>query len=194
MNLTKLLKGSALSALAAAMAITALPAEAEAQSRDRQERAQRDRGDRSETRQRRSAPRAERPQPHSLIKAPAGGMADAKFSAVSILSLTSLKALGEALEQDLDPRRFRGNLWIDGTAPFEEFDWVGRELKIGSTRLEVVDRITRCRATETNPDTGERDANTLKALREHWGHTDFGIRAKVLSGGDIALSDSLEVL
>ena len=41
---------------------------------------------------------------------------------------------------------------------------------------------------------GERDANTLKALREHWGHTDFGIRAKVLSGGDIALSDSLEVL
>jgi len=136
----------------------------------------------------------ERPQPHTLIKAPAGGMADADFSAVAILSLTSLKALGDALGQELDPRRFRGNLWIDGTAPFEEFDWVGRELKIGTARLEVVDRITRCRATETNPETGARDANTLKALREHWGHTDFGIRARVLSDGDIALSDSLEVL
>ena len=38
MNLTKLMKGTALSALAAAMAITALPAPAEAQSRERGER------------------------------------------------------------------------------------------------------------------------------------------------------------
>lgn len=137
---------------------------------------------------------ADRPQPHSLIAAPSGGMADASFSALSILSLGSLRALGETLGQALDPRRFRGNLWIDGPAPFEEFDWVGRQLRIGEVRLEVVDRITRCRATETNPDTGLRDANTLKALREHWGHTDFGIRAKVLCDGKIALTDTLEVL
>jgi uncharacterized protein YcbX len=136
----------------------------------------------------------DRPQPHSLIAAPAGGMADASFSALSILSLSSLRALGETLGQKLDPRRFRGNLWIDGPAPFEEFDWVGCQLQIGEVRLEVVDRITRCRATETNPDTGKRDANTLKALREHWGHTDFGIRAKVLCDGKIALTDTLEVL
>ena len=44
--LTKLMKGSALGALAAAMAFVALPDPAEAQSRDRQERAQRDRGHR----------------------------------------------------------------------------------------------------------------------------------------------------
>ena len=43
MTLTKLMKGSALGALAAAMAFVALPDPAEAQSRDRQERAQRDR-------------------------------------------------------------------------------------------------------------------------------------------------------
>lgn len=137
---------------------------------------------------------AERPQPHSLIAAPAGGMADANFSALSILSLASLRALGETLGQELDPRRFRGNLWIDGAAPFEEFDWVGRQLQIGEVRLEVIDRITRCRATETNPDTGSRDANTLKALRDHWGHTDFGIRAKVLCDGNIALTDTLELV
>jgi len=136
----------------------------------------------------------QRPAPHTLIKAPEGGMADADFSAISILSLSSLRALGETLGQDLDPRRFRGNFWFDGAAPFEEFDWIDRELKIGGTRLKVIDRITRCRATETNPVTGERDANTLKALREHWNHTDFGIRAVVLNDGDVALDDTLEVL
>ncbi|WP_323778346.1 MOSC domain-containing protein [Leisingera sp.] len=137
---------------------------------------------------------AERPQPHTLIQAPAGGMADASFSAVAILSRSSLAALGDKLEQDLDVRRFRGNLWLDGLAPFAEFDWVGQELSLGEVRLKVVDRITRCRATETNPETGSRDADTLKALRTHWGHTDFGIRAEVLSSGSVKRGDTLEVL
>ena len=35
-----------------------------------------------------------RPAPHTLIKAPAGGMADADFSAVAILSNSSLADLG----------------------------------------------------------------------------------------------------
>ena len=71
---------------------------------------------------------------------------------------------------------------------------MGRELQIGAVRLKVIDRIERCRATETNPDTGARDQNTLKAIRETQGHTDFGIRAEVLNDGEIALGDRLEVL
>lgn len=135
-----------------------------------------------------------RPAPHSLIKAPAGGMADADFSAVAILSNSSLTDLGQTLGAALDQRRFRGNLWLDGLAPWAELDLVGRELQIGAVRLKVIDRIERCRATETNPDTGARDLNTLKAIRETQGHTDFGIRAEVLNDGEIALGDHLEVL
>jgi len=135
-----------------------------------------------------------RPAPHTLIKAPAGGMADADFSAVAILSNSSLADLGQTLGAELDQRRFRGNLWLDGLAPWAELDLVGRELQIGAVRLKVIDRIERCRATETNPDTGARDQNTLKAIRETQGHTDFGIRAEVLNDGEIALGDRLEVL
>ncbi|MEC8040132.1 MAG: MOSC N-terminal beta barrel domain-containing protein, partial [Pseudomonadota bacterium] len=124
-----------------------------------------------------------RPAPHTLIKAPAGGMADADFSAVAILSNSSLADLGQTLGAELDQRRFRGNLWLDGLAPWAELDLVGRELQIGAVRLKVIDRIERCRATETNPDTGARDQNTLKAIRETQGHTDFGIRAEVLNDG-----------
>jgi hypothetical protein len=70
---------------------------------------------------------------------------------------------------DLDPRRFRGNLWLDGLAPWEEFDLVGKRLRIGAAELDVVEPIGRCRATEANPDTGRRDANDARRARRRLG-------------------------
>ncbi|SMX31003.1 MOSC domain-containing protein [Actibacterium lipolyticum] len=137
---------------------------------------------------------AERPAPRQLIAAPEIGMADADFASVAILSLTSLQALSEKLGKTLDPRRFRGNLWLDGLAPFEELAWVGKTVRIGDVELKVEERIKRCRATEANPETGERDADTLKALRDGWGHTDFGLKATVTIGGTVRLNDMAKVL
>lgn len=135
---------------------------------------------------------ADRPAPRALIAAPAEtGMADADFASISIFGTASLRALGDKLGQKLDPRRFRGNLWLDGLAPFEELAWPGATLRIGDAELLVVDPITRCRATEANPETGRRDANTLAALRDGWGHTQFGVAARVVKPGSIALGDKV---
>lgn len=129
----------------------------------------------------------------ALVKSPAEGMSDAPFASVSVLNLASLRALSQKLGQDLDPRRFRGNLWLDGLAPWEEFDLVGKTLSIGSATLEVMETITRCRATEANPETGHRDANTLRALEDGWGHQDFGVYAMVRTGGPIAIDDTVTI-
>ena len=137
---------------------------------------------------------ADRPAPHTLVKAPEEGMADASFASVSILGLASLDALGERLQTQMDPRRFRGNLWLSGLSPFAELDMVGQTLRIGTAELEIRERIDRCRATEANPDTGSRDANTLQALRQGWGHIDFGVKAVVTKGGSIHHGDQVEVL
>lgn len=137
---------------------------------------------------------SERPAPKALIKAPAEGMADAPFPSVAIMGRAALDALSEAAGQPMDPRRFRGNLWLDGLAPFEELDWVGRTLRIGDTELRIDERIERCRATEANPDTGSRDVNTLALLRDTWGHTDFGVKAVVTKGGAISCGDAVELL
>ncbi|GGE36724.1 MOSC domain-containing protein [Actibacterium pelagium] len=136
----------------------------------------------------------ERPAPHTLVNAPAEGMADASFASVSILGMASLDALGERLQAQMDPRRFRGNLWLAGLAPFAELDMVGETVRIGTAELEIRERIERCRATEANPDTGIRDANTLQALRQGWGHVDFGVKAVVTKGGTIQKGDKVEVL
>jgi uncharacterized protein YcbX len=117
------------------------------------------------------------------------GMSDAPFASVSILNEASLRALSQKIGQDLDPRRFRGNLWLDGLAPWEEFDLVGKRLRIGAAEVDVVEPIGRCRATEANPVTGRRDAPTLAALEDGWGHTRFGVYAMVRKGGLVAVGD-----
>jgi uncharacterized protein len=133
---------------------------------------------------------ADRRPAAGLVRAPLMGMSDAPFASVAVLNESSLRALSQKLGQSLDPRRFRGNLWLDGLAPWEEFDLVGKRLRIGEAELEVVEPIGRCRATEANPETGRSDAATLAALEDGWGHTQFGVYAMVRRGGRVAVGDA----
>jgi uncharacterized protein len=133
---------------------------------------------------------SDRAQPARIVSA-GRGMTDSAFPSISVLSLASLDALGRKLGQTLSPHRFRGNLWIDGAAPFAEFDWIGREIAIGDAVLRVEERITRCKATMANPDSGRIDADTLGALESAYGHRDFGVYAVVVKGGAIAVSNEV---
>jgi uncharacterized protein YcbX len=128
-----------------------------------------------------------RPAPAFVATLPGQALTDWPDPFVSILNLASNRALGERLGQDLSIHRWRGNLWLDGLPPFGEFDLVGRTLRIGTAELSVRQAITRCKATSVNPATGVTDADTLGALRQGWGHEDFGVYAVVTAGGTIAV-------
>jgi uncharacterized protein len=108
---------------------------------------------------------------------------------VAIANHSSNRALGQRLGQELSIHRWRANLWLDGLAPWEEFDLLGREITIGPTRLRIEERITRCRATSANPQTGRTDADTLGALEDGYGHQDFGVYARVIAGGTVQTGD-----
>lgn len=132
--------------------------------------------------------------PAGLVTAgPSQAMTDVEPPVVAILNLASLRDLSEKLGQDLSIHRWRGNLWIEGVPPWAEFDWIGRTISIGAVTLRIEDRITRCRATEGNPETGIADADTLGALNRHVNHQDFGVYARVLEGGHIALGDPVAI-
>ncbi len=118
------------------------------------------------------------------------GMTDSAFPSISVLNTASLAALGARLGQPLAMERFRGNVWLDGLAPFAEFDLVGQDIRIGGATLRVRERITRCKATTVDPATGISDADTLGTLRSGWGHEDFGVYAEVVAGGRVALGDA----
>jgi uncharacterized protein YcbX len=136
----------------------------------------------------------DRRPPTALVPAPDMGMSDAPFASVSILNEASLRALSQKIGKPLDPRRFRGNLWLEGLAPWEEFDLVGKRLRVGEAELDIVEPIGRCRATEANPDTGRRDVSTLAALEDGWGHTQFGVYAMVRKGGRVSVGDTASLI
>ena len=136
---------------------------------------------------------ADREQPAQIVKAGVA-MTDTDFPSVSIFGLASNRDLSIRMGQDLSPNRWRGNLWVDGLVPWAEFDWVGRDVQIGGAVLRVQERIVRCKATSANPNTGQIDADTLGALQGGFGHQNFGVYATVISGGVIAVNDTVTVL
>ena len=132
-----------------------------------------------------------RPGPYRVAHVPGGALADVDEPWVSIKSLASLRALGEHLGVTLDPRRFRGNLWLDGLAPWEERGWIGRKITIGAVRLHIEEPVERCRATEANPATGTYDLATVNGLRAVVGEPEFGVYARVIEGGEVAIGDAV---
>jgi hypothetical protein len=59
--------------------------------------------------------------------------------------------------------------------------------------LAVTKRIQRCAATDVNPETAERDLNIPKALMRGYGHVHMGVYARVVTGGNIATGDEVQL-
>lgn len=139
-------------------------------------------------------------RPLRLVVAPGHAFADARKKPnatadkyVSLINRASLAALKEQVETPVDPLRFRANIYFDGPLAWRELDWIGSEIMLGGARLRVVSPITRCAATEVNPETAERDLDIIAALRRGFGHNLMGIYAEVTEGGEIAMGDKLTV-
>ncbi|WP_171127083.1 MULTISPECIES: MOSC domain-containing protein [unclassified Ruegeria] len=136
---------------------------------------------------------ADRAASARIVRVPGRGMTDSDFPSVSLCNMASHRAVEQKLGKDLSIRRWRGNIWFNGLPLWEEFEWLGREVQIGQAVFHVRERITRCLATTSNPDTGERDADTLGALNR-WNHQDFGVYAEVIRGGEVKTGDTVQVL
>ena len=132
---------------------------------------------------------AERAQSARIVRVAGRGMTDTDYPSVSINNHASLQALSDYMGQSLSPRRWRGNLWLEGLEPWQEHTWVGRKFRIGGALFEGVEPIARCLATTANPQTGVRDADTLAGLQNGFGHKTFGLYARVLEGGEIRVGD-----
>ena len=115
------------------------------------------------------------------------------MNAVSLINVASVAEFGERIGKNVDPMRFRGNIFFDGWPPFSELDLVDREIKIGEMRLRILKRTQRCPATEVNPATADRDIPVPRLLLECYGHADMGVYAEILSKGTIAGGDVISL-
>jgi uncharacterized protein YcbX len=119
-----------------------------------------------------------------------------RAGATSVISRSSLRRLAEAARRDeLDARRFRMLIEIDGVDAHEEDGWVGRRVQVGEATLAMHGHVGRCLITSRDPESGDIDLPTLDVLGEYRRDLDsteplpFGIYGEVLSGGTVRLGD-----
>jgi len=128
-----------------------------------------------------------------VVEAPGHMFSDTARKVVSIIGLASVADVERVARAPVDPLRFRANIYFAGGKPWEEFDWLDREIAIGDVRLKVYKRIDRCAATTVNPATAERDLQIPRLLQQGFGHIDCGVYAEILNAGEIAQGDALQL-
>lgn len=128
-----------------------------------------------------------------IVSAPGHSFSDVAAKCLHIVSLASLREFERVVGRPLSPLRFRPNVVIDGLEPWAELQWKGKPLRIGGVELEFIKRTERCAATDVDPDTGKRDTAIPAALLRTYGHTDFGIYARVISDGAISIGDPVQI-
>ncbi len=122
------------------------------------------------------------------------GYWDGEQATLSLINLDTVTDLAAQAGHDLDPLRFRANIYLSGLAAWEEFNLVNRRIRIGDAELEILRPIDRCRATSVNPATGEVDVNLPALLGSRYGHIYCGLYARVVKAGSLAPGQQLRDL
>ncbi len=129
--------------------------------------------------------------PPKVLHAAGHSFSDVAAKVVSIINLASVAAIEGVVGVPVNPLRFRANVYVAGWPAWHEFGLIDSEISIGSARLKVTKRITRCAATNVDPDTGIRDLTIPATLMQTFDHMDCGIYAQVIEGGEIAVGSEV---
>ncbi len=128
------------------------------------------------------------------------GVDRGRAGAASVISRASLRRLAEeAGAGDVDARRFRMLMEIDGVPAHEEDRWIDRSVRVGEARLRIRGHVGRCLITSRHPDSAQTDLPTLDLLRAYRGGGDsteplpFGVYGEVLEGGAVRVGDPVTV-
>jgi hypothetical protein len=115
---------------------------------------------------------------------------------LSLISLQTVRQVGEELGGPVDKRRFRSNVYLDLASGegFAEDEWVGRRVRLGPKAVvAVLERDPRCKMISLDPDTGEHNPEVLREVAQ--GHGAFaGVYCAVLVEGMLSAGDSVEVI
>ena len=124
-------------------------------------------------------------------------------NAVSLVSDGSLEELARHLSVErVDARRFRMLIELEGAMPHEEDTWIGGRVAIGSAVLRITKPDARCAITTQDPETGERDLDTLRTILRYRGFRandpehkiDFGVLGEVAQPGTVRVGDEVTVI
>lgn len=118
---------------------------------------------------------------------------DYEDATISFINNQTVEKISELGGQTLDPARFRANFYIDDLPPFDEFNWIGKIVRIDEALFEIMRPIPRCKAPSVNPATGKADAQILTVLARRFGHSHCGLYARVIKPGRVRTGSRIVV-
>lgn len=111
-----------------------------------------------------------------------------------LISQASLNDLNSRLAEPLGMERFRPNIVVTGTEPYEEDNWA--EFSIGSAGFAAVKPCARCILTTVDPRTathGKEPLKTLATYRTRNNKIYYGQNVLVLKEGEIKKGEAVSV-
>lgn len=134
---------------------------------------------------------------HQFGNTGSGLKASGDLRTVHLVNENTVAALSEACGVALHPDRFRPNLIVGGGLPaWEEFRWVGREVRLGEATLRVISRTVRCEGINADARHGsfEADVGIPGLLDKHFPeHGPYlGVYAQVVEGGRVRVGDAVQ--
>jgi uncharacterized protein YcbX len=115
---------------------------------------------------------------------------------VSLISLQTVRQIGQELGGPVDKRRFRANIYLNLTSDdgFAEDELVGRTLRLGPKAvIAVLERDPRCKMISLDPETGEHNPEVLRKVAQR--HEAFaGVYCAVLVEGVLSVGDAVDLV
>ncbi len=108
---------------------------------------------------------------------------------ISLINNKSIKDFENKTNQEIETKRFRGNIYVDGIEAWEERNWIGKIIKINNISFKVEKNIPRCVAINLKPNTDDDSLNLLQSLKKTYNHFDMGIYLTALDSGKINIGD-----
>ena len=109
---------------------------------------------------------------------------------------SSLKDLNSRIPEEISMKRFRPNLVVKNTLPYQEDNW--RVIRIGECELQIAKPCSRCVLITVDPETGKfsgrEPLKTLAKYRKFNGEVVFGQNLIPRSSGKIEVGMKIEIL
>lgn len=130
---------------------------------------------------------------HQFGNTSSGVKARGDTRTMHIINANTVRDIESKIGIPLNPSRFRPNIVLDGLTAWEEFDLVGKEIKLGTTRMSIVSKTVRCEGVSVDPLDSENILDIPGLLTKHYPEYGpfLGVYAVLDKPGSIAIGDSL---
>jgi len=116
---------------------------------------------------------------------------------VHIVNQATVDDLSSKIGEELFASRFRPNIVLEDLAPWQEFEWVGKQIQMGdSIQATVLTRTVRCEGISLDPRDPLKELDIPSLLIEHFPeHGPYlGVYAVIDAVGRFSIGDEVQIL